>query len=249
LILAFASMKQYPREAIRLVLVSLFLGSSFLSPLAVASPPAAGNEPAADAGARRVAEAGRNAAPSAAENEEDAATRRLVRAVGRGSVRSVLSALEQGARIDENREAFVGVGLQTPLVSASLRGYDRVVRVLIENGADASVPEKDGFTVWHAAAFQGRTDVLVVLDELDVPGYGISPADGFTPLHRAAWGRTLRHVGAVEYLIGPSGRACDVVAKNGQTPLDVVKHERIKKLLEACLEAPMPATSVCEEAS
>ena len=230
-------MKQHPLGALRLPLACVFLGWSLVSLPADASPPAAGEKGAADVGPRPAGETAPIAAPEASGNEEDAATRRLIRAAGRGSVRSVLSALEQGARIDENREAFVGPGLQTPLVAAALRGYDRVVRSLIENGADVSLPEKDGFTVWHAAAFQGRADVLGVLDEFEVSGYGISPADGFTPLHRAAWGRTLRHVGAVGYLIGPGGRACDVVAENGKTPLDVATHERIRKLLEACLEA------------
>jgi ankyrin repeat protein len=214
-------------ESIGWVAVTLFLIVSVASPRAVAEeeiPSSAASQ------ATLASEA------SEASDAADLATRQLIRAAERGRVRSVVDALAAGARLDENRAEFVGPGKQSPLVSASLRGYDRVVRVLLERGADPAVPEKDGFTVWHAAAFQGRTDVLIVLDEFDVPGYGISPKDGFTPLHRAAWGRTLRHVRAVEYLIGPSGRPCDSVATDGQTPLDVAKHERIKTMLEACLE-------------
>ena len=189
-------------------------------------------------------------AAAAAQGREDAATRRLWRAAAAGRVGSVRMALDAGARIDENRTVVTGqAGAQTPLVAAALRGHERVVRLLLELGADPTIPEQDGFTVWHAAAFQGRKRVLEVLDELEVPGYGLSPADGYAPLHRAAWGPTLRHVDAVRYLIGPGGRACDVRAADGKTPLDLAKHAETKALLAACVANAHPvADSAGEQA-
>ena len=176
-----------------------------------------------------------------AQGRADAATRRLWRAAAAGRLGSVRQALEAGARIDENRAAVIGRGSgQTPILAAALRGHEQVVRLLLERGADPTIPEKDGFTVWHAAAFQGRTRVLEVLDELEVPGYGRSPVDGYTPLHRAAWGATRGHVDAVRYLIGPGGRACDERAADGKTPFDMAKHAETKALLAACVAEAQP---------
>jgi ankyrin repeat protein len=174
------------------------------------------------------------ACQAAEPDDEDVATRALLRAAERGRPKQVRTAIEKGARLDENRVAFAGEDRQSALVAAALQGHAGVVRVLLEAGADPTVPEKDGFTVWHAAAFQGRAKVLVVLDELSVPGFGISEIDGFTPLHRAAWGRRPGHVAAVRFLIGPGGRDCQLKAENGARPVDRAPHPRIRALLEAC---------------
>ena len=147
----------------------------------------------------------------------------------------VLKALEAGARIDENRTSFAGDGRQTPLLAATLLGHHRIIRVLLERGADPTIPEKDGYTVWHAAAFQGRAEVLRVLHELEVPGYAPSEADGYSPLHRAAWGSSPGHVEAVKFLIGPAGRPCDVVATDGKTPLQMAVHKDIIAALKDCI--------------
>lgn len=173
----------------------------------------------------------------APENAEDAATRQLIEAAGQGQMDEVIQALEAGARIDENRASFVGIGRQSPLLAATLLGHHHIVRVLLERGADPTIAEKDGYTVWHAAAFQGRTEVLRVLHELEVPGYAPSESDGYSPLHRAAWGSSPGHVEAVKFLIGPAGRPCNVVAADGQTPLQMAVHKDTITALKACMDA------------
>ncbi len=164
----------------------------------------------------------------------DRATRLLLHAASVGNARNVRAALAAGARIDEHSEAFAGAGLQPPIVSAALAGHHEIVRILLEAGADPSIPEKDGFTVWHAAAFQGRARVLAVLLGFDVPGMGPSPSDGFWPLHRAAWCRTPRHFESVRFLIEEADHPCDVSGNDGRTPLEMARQERIRNLLEAC---------------
>lgn len=171
------------------------------------------------------------------ENAEDAATRHLIQAASQGRMAEVIQSLQAGARIDENRASFVGIGRQSPLLAATLLGHHRVVRGLLERGADPMIPENDGYTAWHAAAFQGRTEVLRVLQELEVPGYGPSATDGYSPLHRAAWGNSEGHVEAVKFLIGPGGRPCDVVAADGKTPLQMAVHKDTITALKTCMDA------------
>ena len=52
---------------------------------------------------------------------------------------------------------------QTPLLAAVLAGQTEIVKQLLETGVDVTIPEKDGYTVMHAAAFQGRAEVVKLL--------------------------------------------------------------------------------------
>jgi ankyrin repeat protein len=62
-----------------------------------------------------------------------------------------------------------------------------LVRLLLDWGADPLATGKDGYNVWHAVAFQGRVEVLRVLIERTVDGYGLHE-DGMSPLHNACGG-------------------------------------------------------------
>merc|ERR1712172_187791 len=47
---------------------------------------------------------------------------------------------------------------QTPLMMAVLMGKEEVVKLLLkEPSVDASIPEKDGYTPFHGAGFQGSS--------------------------------------------------------------------------------------------
>ena len=76
---------------------------------------------------------------------------------------------------------------QSLLMAACLAGKASVVEYLLEAGADATIPEKDGYTPMHGAGFQGRAGVakLLIQHGLKVDDFH---RDGFTPLWRSAWG-------------------------------------------------------------
>lgn len=106
---------------------------------------------------------------------------------------------------------------QTALMASVLRGKAQTVQLLLERGADATIPEKDGYLPPHGAAFQGRTDVMEVLHK-----HGLSRqefhGDGYLPYHRACWGRTDRHATFVSYLLKEGiVEEVDVLSKDGKT--------------------------------
>jgi len=130
----------------------------------------------------------------------------------------------------------VGKGGQTPLVAAVLMGKPNAVKVLLEYGADYSIPEKDGYTVMHAAAFQGRADIVPLLaNHVDEEGNKvISPfnmhKDGFHPFHRACWGRQPRHSETVQAFLD-LGVPYDLKAENGKTCFDMTQNDDTKYVL------------------
>jgi len=102
---------------------------------------------------------------------------------------AVKAALAAGGKINERLESAGG---QTPLMAATLSGKPKIVEFLLQQNADASIPEKDGYTPFHGAGFQGRALVAKHLLK-----HGLDPndfhRDGFAPLHRACWGGSKRH--------------------------------------------------------
>ena len=89
---------------------------------------------------------------------------------------------------------------QTPLMMAVLMGKEEAVRLLLkEPVVDASIPEKDGYTPFHGAGFQGRANIARMLIK---DSRGLDPSDrhkdGFQPIHRACWGGEARHTETVK---------------------------------------------------
>ena len=114
-------------------------------------------------------------------------------------------------------------------MAAVLSGKLRAVQLLLKLGADTTVPEKDGYTPMHGAAFQGRAEIARVLIE-----HGLDPsdrhADGYTPLHRACWGHEQRHTDTVRVLL-EAGVPPDEPTSHGRKPVEFAERAETRTLL------------------
>lgn len=74
----------------------------------------------------------------------------------------------------------------TPLYGACIDGRLAAAQLLLEEGADWRVAREDGMTIYHAAAFEGKLDVVEYLLEQRLFDVSAKGALGYTALHDAA---------------------------------------------------------------
>ena len=132
--------------------------------------------------------------------------------------------------IDQNRDSLgsfinireAGSG-QTPLMKSILMGHTELVRMLLDlEEVDVTVGEKDGYTAFHGAGFQGRAEIakLLLEDKRDIDPNSFHQ-DGFAPLHRACWGREKRHVDTIRVLVDSGKVRWNMKTKTGKTCKDI----------------------------
>lgn len=71
----------------------------------------------------------------------------LFDASGEEDTDAAAAALKQGANIN----ALSPRGLQTPLMQSVLHGRTKMVKFFLENGADVTIGERDGYTPMHVS--------------------------------------------------------------------------------------------------
>jgi hypothetical protein len=152
-----------------------------------------------------------------------------------GHVAGVTAALTAGA--DPNAR-HPGNG-QTAFMGAVLRGHTAVVDYLLQSdaGVDVGIPEKDGFTPAHGAGFQGRADILRLLwrsGRVNVVD-DVHDGDGYSPFHRACWGREARHTETLRVWRDEIGIDLTLPAADGHTCADMTNNPATLALLA---EAP-----------
>lgn len=97
----------------------------------------------------------------------------------------------------------------------------------LENGADVTIGERDGYTPMHGAGFQGR---LEVADVLFKHGVGLRDVhkDGNEPIIRSCWGPQERHTALVAWFLD-NGVPLEEIY---DTCMDTTKNEGTKQLLQ-----------------
>lgn len=130
----------------------------------------------------------------------------------------------------------VGRDGRTPLFEAALAGAAEAFDWLVLAGADTSVRNAGGFSLIHAAAFQGQPQIMRACLAL-----GMNPmlyhADGFLPMHRACWGTRDGHTETVRVLLehGVPRRA---KARDGTYPNMASLSEKTRALLDSWRPVP-----------
>merc|ERR1711971_722395 len=171
--------------------------------------------------------------PLGCSSSTQRANRRSFKAIRGGKEKDVKRILEENV---DSLASFINKqdppSGQTPLMMAVLMGKEEVVRLLLKEPAvDASIPEKDGYTPFHGAGFQGRANIARMLIK---DSRGLDPSDrhkdGFQPIHRACWGGEARHAETVKVLVEEGGVAWDSKGK-GKTCLQITQNSKTKAWL------------------
>jgi uncharacterized protein len=119
-----------------------------------------------------------------------------------------------------------------PLVMASYKGYDQIVRLLLEAGADVRATDPSmKATALHAAAYAGRTEAARLLVEYNIDINKQGPYNGYTALHDAIW---QNNVEVVKVLLAANADL-SIRSQDGKTPLDFARsknHKEIVALIE-----------------
>lgn len=89
---------------------------------------------------------------------------------------------------------------QTGLMQSVLHGRPGMVEWCLDNGADATIAEKDGYTLMHGAAIKGNLDVAKVLHERGI-GLRDLHEDGYEPMLRACTGSEEKHTATVAWFL------------------------------------------------
>jgi ankyrin repeat protein len=161
----------------------------------------------------------------AVKRNEDSPDGRLLAA---DTVARARAAISEGADVNVQDE----VNGQTPIMRATLHGWTTLVKFLLDQGADCTIGEKDGYTPAHGAGFQGRAKIMSLLKEHGVDIYAPAGKDAFTPFHRACWGREERHTDTIEYLLSEGGVKVNVKGGHDKrTCFQMTPNENTKTLL------------------
>ena len=109
----------------------------------------------------------------------------------------------------------------TPLMHAAMHGHARVLQILLDAGAGATlVRSDDGMNAVCLAAAYGRPNSLGVFFRADPSLVGARAANGRTPLHCAV---AARQAPTAKYLLGRWRAAPDATDAHGDTPLHLVE--------------------------
>ena len=144
--------------------------------------------------------------------------------------------IAEGQDVNQRRPVYSNRNdWHTPLVVAARNGYPEVVKVLLENGADQTIPGYPMNAIaFHKAAYMGHPEILEMLVKDKNAGKVINargPNNGYTPLHDAIWHGSAE---GAQVLID-AGAATDLKTFEGDTPLQLAKrygYRNIQKLLK-----------------
>ncbi len=149
-------------------------------------------------------------------NDEVTETDELFYAVSRIDIEAVKKRLEMD---DVNKVIYTQ---NTALHRASSQGYNEIVKLLLEKGADAEIKDQHGMTPLNRAAQRNQLTAIILLLDSGAKISGGFPETSWTPLFNSVF---RRHYEACEILL-KRGADPNIKDEKGRTPLDIAIAER-----------------------
>ena len=151
----------------------------------------------------------------------------LTDAIYRDDLNNVEMLIKKGFDIDKkNKEGF------TPLIIAAGLGNEKIVKVLLDAGADVNLLEdKMGTSALHKASQSGNVEIAKLLLSHGAFINLQAPTNGHTPLIDAIWHEKPE---LVTYLLEQMANP-DIIASDGFTALNIVGRTNNSKLFESIL--------------
>lgn len=115
-----------------------------------------------------------------------------------------------------------------PIVIAAYKGYNQIVKLLLEAGADVrAVDPGMKATALHAAAYAGRTEAASLLIDYDIDIDKQGPYNGYTALHDAIW---QDNTDVVKLLLD-AGANLHLLSNDGKSALDFAKSRNRREIV------------------
>lgn len=150
----------------------------------------------------------------------------LLAAAKNGNVETVAGLLRRGARVNAK---FGGNG-ETALHRATAHGHSKIVKFLLEQGADVNAPDDVGATALISASYHGYTETVRILLNAGADVNAKDTRHNFTALHEAA---RKGHLEIVKILVA-KGADINIRTVDGRTALaraEAEGHIEIAKVL------------------
>lgn len=145
----------------------------------------------------------------------------------------IIRLLRQGEDVNQRRPVYSSPNdWHTPLLIASRQGENQIVKLLLENGADQTIPGYPMNAIaMHKAGYMGHSQVVKLLlnhDQAPLVINAQGPNNGYTPLHDAIWHGN--QAAAKAFIDG--GASLQLITYEKDSPIDLAKRYNYEEIIK-----------------